>query len=83
MRMHEHTDTQSNLLLPGSESDWGCLTYILADMYTGREEMKSLSAALPLSVPYPVFFSGHVLRLLDSHTQTRSRGEGTVKISFP
>lgn len=50
MCMHIHRHTRSNLVLPGSENDWGCLTYILADMYTGREEMKSLSLLLSLSL---------------------------------
>lgn len=47
-----NTQTHSNLVLPGSESDWGCLTYILSDTYTGKEEMKSASlyiSYVPLS----------------------------------
>lgn len=73
MCMHTHGAryTHSNLVLPGCESDWGCLTYIFADMYT--EEMKSLSIALPLSVPYPVFFSVPVHCLLVTHTYTQPR----------
>lgn len=80
-RTHTH---RAISFLPSSESDWDCLTYILQDMYTGGEEMKSLSFSPLLSLSLFHILCSFQCLFIASWTHTHTHGsEEAVMISWP